>query len=131
MNEIHRLNGIRRDTAEMSTHNPVRAGELRPAIEMDDHSISREKLFERYGIDLAVGLTTKKHAELINDYGMNQFTPPARSGLSRIFPCLFAPPRDLNAPLIPEVIIMIFLLLVIFLINRQPTLTSNIFFYYC
>ena len=39
MNGIHRLNGIRRDTAEMSTHNPVRAGELRPAIEMDDHSI--------------------------------------------------------------------------------------------
>jgi hypothetical protein len=70
----------------------------------DDHTISREKLFERYGIDLAVGLTTEKHAELINDYGMNQLTPPARSALSLIFPCLFATPPDLRAPHIPEVI---------------------------
>ena len=105
------MNGISTENLNLSISRAEKGksdGDLHPAFSksdgtaVDEHTMPLDELLQRLGTSDG-GLTEKRHAELIEEYGENKFTPFARSGLSRICPCLFAPPPDL-AHYIPKVI---------------------------
>ena len=109
------MNGISTENLNLSISRGEKGksdGDLHPVFANSDwrsaqpilHTMPLDELLQRLGTSDG-GLTEKRHAELVEEYGENKFTPFARSGLSRICPCLFAPPPDL-AHYIPKVILM-------------------------
>ncbi|KAI0987114.1 hypothetical protein GJ496_008799 [Pomphorhynchus laevis] len=49
---------------------------LKQELELDDHSLTLEKLSEKYGVDLDKGLTESQAAEILKRDGQNVLTPP-------------------------------------------------------
>ncbi|KAL2076928.1 hypothetical protein ACEWY4_027481 [Coilia grayii] len=50
--------------------------ELKKEVDIDDHKISLDEISQRYGVDLAKGLTHKRALEILARDGPNALTPP-------------------------------------------------------
>ena len=49
---------------------------LKKELELDEHKITLEELYKRFGTDINRGLTTKQAEEGLKKHGPNALTPP-------------------------------------------------------